>query len=88
MTYTKNFFQKTSLVAMLFAIGFMMAAPTISAHEGPIPDTALLPELQAIVPDGLQVVHKQQSDTLRFTNGIANTGNGHWQMQKVADRPT
>lgn len=83
MTYVKNISQKTSLIAVLFAIGMMIAVPaTVSAAPpNKIPDEAQLPELTAIVPDGLQIVHKQQSDTLRFTNGIANTGLGHWQME-------
>lgn len=83
MTNVKNISQKISLIAVLFAIGMMIAVPaTVSAAPpNKIPNDAQLPELTAIVPDGLQIVHKQQSDTLRFTNGIANTGLGHWQME-------
>ncbi|MBT5200768.1 MAG: hypothetical protein HOK63_07770 [Thaumarchaeota archaeon] len=83
MTFSKNIFQKTSLIPILFAIGFMFTAPLAVSAAPPnqIPDEGLIPELQAIVPDALQVVHKQHSDTLRFTNGIANLGPGHWQME-------
>ncbi len=82
MTTSKKFVRKTSLIPVLLAIGLMIAVPvTVSAAPpNQIPDEALLPELKAVVPDALQIVHKQQSDTLRFTNGIANLGPGHWQM--------
>ncbi|MHA7648037.1 lysyl oxidase family protein [Nitrosopumilus sp. S4] len=82
MTTSKKIFRMTTLIPMLIAIGLMITVPmTVSAAPpNKIPSEALLPELQAVVPDGIQVVHKQQSDTLRFTNGIANTGLGHWQM--------
>lgn len=82
MTYKDNIFQKKTIIPILFAVGFMFTAPiTVSAHDpGEIDPDAVLPELRAIVPDHLQVVHKQQSDELRFTNGIANLGPGHWQM--------
>ena len=82
MTYRKNIFRKTSLIAVLFAIGLMIIVPVaVSAAKPSNNNDGLLPELRAVVPDSLQVVHTQQSDTLRFTNGIANTGLGHWQME-------
>ena len=83
MTHTQKIFRKTSLIAILFAIGLMIVVPVAVSAAKPtqIPSDGLIPELRAIVPDSLQVVHKQQSDTLRFTNGIANLGPGHWQME-------
>jgi hypothetical protein len=41
----------------------------------------LLPDLQTVVPLQLQVVNKQQREILRFSNGVANTGDGPWQMR-------
>jgi len=82
MTYIQSIFQKTSLIHVLFAIGLLFAAPNVLADPpNQIPSEGLLPELHAVVPDSLQVVHTQQTDTLRFTNGIANLGPGHWQME-------
>ena len=85
MTYKQNIFQKISLIAVLFAIGIMIVVPASVSAAPPnkIPNDAQMPELQAVVPDALKIVHKQHSDTLRFTNGIANTGLGHWQMAPV-----
>lgn len=36
----------------------------------------LLPDIQTVVPRHLQVVNAHQRDILRFSNGIANTGEG------------
>lgn len=36
----------------------------------------MLPDLQTVVPLHLQLVHQQQRDKLRFSNGVANTGPG------------
>jgi hypothetical protein len=43
----------------------------------------LLPNLQTQVPHHLQIVNKQQKELLRLSNGIANTGDGIWQMVPV-----
>jgi hypothetical protein len=43
----------------------------------------LLPNLQTQVPHHLQIVNKQQKELLRLSNGIANTGEGIWQMVPV-----
>lgn len=42
---------------------------------------AFYPDLQTVVPRQLQLVNKQQREWLRFSNGIANTGGGPWQMR-------
>jgi Lysyl oxidase len=41
----------------------------------------LLPDLQTVVPLHLQLVNQQQSEFLRFSNGIANTGAGPLAMR-------
>ena len=45
------------------------------------PGSALLPDLQTVVPQHLQVVRAHQRDLLRFSNGIANTGAGALQFK-------
>ena len=42
---------------------------------------AQLPDLRTVVPLHLQIVNKQQREILRFSNGVANTGAGPWQMR-------
>ncbi|HKH63347.1 MAG TPA: hypothetical protein VKA49_21040 [Flavitalea sp.] len=39
-----------------------------------IPAAALIPDLQTVIPQHLQVVSEHRHDLLRFSNGIANTG--------------
>jgi hypothetical protein len=46
-----------------------------------LPAGALIPDLQTVIPQHLQVVHAHQQDILRFSNGIANTGVGALQLQ-------
>ena len=41
----------------------------------------LYPDLQTVVPRHLGVQNAQQRETLRFANGIANTGAGHLRMR-------
>jgi hypothetical protein len=43
----------------------------------------LIPDLRTVVPQHLQIVNQQQREILRLTNGIANTGEGAWQMVPV-----
>jgi hypothetical protein len=45
------------------------------------PNSGLLPDLQTIVPQQLQLVNTQQGEILRLSNGVANTGAGPWQMR-------
>jgi hypothetical protein len=45
------------------------------------PTSALLPDLQTVVPQHLQVVRAHQRDLLRFSNGVANTGAGSLQFK-------
>lgn len=47
--------------------------PLASSHRG---DGGLLPDLQTVVPQQLQLVTQNKREILRFSNGIANTGAG------------
>ena len=53
-----------------------MAAPSKSSQ-------GLFPDLRTVVPQHLQIVNSHQRETLRFSNGIANTGEGPWRMRPV-----
>lgn len=46
-----------------------------------VPGPGLLPDLRTVVPQHLQIQNRQQREILRFSNGIANTGAGHWRMR-------
>lgn len=41
----------------------------------------LLPDLRTVVPQHLQIVNEHQREVLRFSNGVANVGDGPWQMR-------
>ena len=43
--------------------------------------TGLLPDLRTVVPQHLNLVNEHQQETLRFSNGIANTGPGPWALR-------
>jgi hypothetical protein len=46
---------------------------------------AYYPDIRTVVPTHLQLVNEHQRETLRFSNGIANTGPGPWAL--APDRP-
>ena len=48
----------------------------------------LLPDLQTVVPKHLGIQNANQREALRFSNGIANRGAGHWQMRPITDPGT
>jgi len=41
----------------------------------------LYPDLQTVVPKHLSIQNVQRGEILRFTNGIANRGDGRWQVR-------
>jgi Lysyl oxidase len=65
-------------VFILCVAGIAGAAATAgSAPTSP----GLLPDLQTVVPLHLSIQNQQQHDILRFSNGIANTGDGPWALR-------
>lgn len=49
--------------------------------------SGLYPDLRTVVPVHLQVVNEHQRTILRFSNGIANTGDGPWQLRPESEPP-
>lgn len=43
----------------------------------------LLPDLQTVIPQHLQIQNEHKRELLRFANGIANTGDGPWHMRPI-----
>jgi hypothetical protein len=70
-----------ALPTALFALLAFGLADRGGATTGP----ALMPDMRTVVPTHLQLVNQQQRETLRFSNGIANTGPGPWALRP--DRP-
>jgi hypothetical protein len=59
-------------LASLFALPGYAAKPS---------GGGLYPDLRTVVPLQLSIMHQQQRDILRFSNGIANTGDGPWALR-------
>lgn len=70
------------VLAALLAVG-VSAAPAAAqaASEG------LLPDLRTVVPKHLGIMNEHQREILRFTNGIANTGDGPWRLRPLYPSP-
>ncbi len=75
-----------------FAASFMAALPAFAADDGTgndpcpqpdpkacqVPENAILPDLMTVVPKHLGIQNQQQREILRFSNGLANLGEGPW----------
>ena len=63
------------IVTTIVMAGLALAVGAIALAGKPAPpNTSQYPDLRAVVPDHLNLVNQQQSEFLRFSNGIANTG--------------
>jgi hypothetical protein len=74
--------------ALVLAAG---ASARPDAGGGKTDLSAHYPDLRTVVPTHLQLVNEHQSEILRFSNGIANTGRGPWALRPdppVADATT
>jgi len=58
-----------------------LLAITATAFSSATAGSGLLPDLQTVVPQHLQIVNEHQREVLRFSNGVANTGAGDWRMR-------
>lgn len=72
-----------SIVLSLFLAGALaiVAAALAAQPGGGVDYTAFYPDLRTVVPQHLNLVNEHQTDILRFSNGIANTGGGPWAMR-------
>src|SRR3989304_8866816 len=61
-------------------VGSLLGMATVRVDAGPR-RSGLPPDLRTVVPKHLQVVNDHQREVLRFSNGIANTGDGPWRMR-------
>ena len=66
------------LTAAAIALG---GAAVGQGGKTPAQPAGLLPDLRTVIPLHLQLVNQQQSEFLRFSNGIANTGAGTWALR-------
>lgn len=72
----------TAFVLALLGAGVASADPP--SCDDPLPANAKLPDLRTVVPQQLQIVNPgkgEKRELLRFSNGIANVGDGPWRMR-------
>src|SRR5919106_3331203 len=70
----------TAAVGLLAIVGAAFAGKGTGGGSG-TDLSAHYPDLRTVVPTHLQLVNEHQQETLRFSNGIANTGPGPWAMR-------
>jgi hypothetical protein len=69
------------LLLSAIALGALGTAAIVMAGKPAPTGTGLLPDLRTVVPAHLQLVNEHQRETLRFANGIANSGVGPWALR-------
>jgi hypothetical protein len=67
-------------ILVVMALAMILGTSTVAAAKRP-GATGLLPDLRTVVPTHLNLVNEHQLETLRFSNGIANTGPGPWALR-------
>jgi lysyl oxidase len=71
-------------IVVLALVGGLMLALASSAVAGPADAStagpALYPDIRTVVPQHVQLVNAGQKETLRFSNGVANSGPGPWAL--------
>lgn len=70
----RHMFSYIGLVGLV--LGWSLGMPGSLVAGG-----GLYPDLQTVVPKHLSIQNVQQREILRFTNGIANRGEGDWRMR-------
>jgi hypothetical protein len=67
-----------------FVFAALLAGSLTFAADAPLPPTAKLPDMRTVIPSQLQVVNPAKGtkrEMLRFSNGVANRGDGPWRMR-------
>jgi hypothetical protein len=67
-------------VLLALAAALVLALPSLGGKPGSS-GVGLMPDMRTVVPSHLQLVNEHQQETLRFSNGIANTGAGPWALR-------
>ncbi|MBM4362396.1 MAG: hypothetical protein FJ104_06925 [Deltaproteobacteria bacterium] len=69
------------LVLPLAALGCGSEDPSSEGSAQAALGAGLLPDLRSVIPLQVQLVNKQQTEKLRFSNGVANVGAGTLQLR-------
>jgi len=63
-----------AIIIVAAMIGFYMRSEQVDAAGKP--SGGLYPDLRTVVPQHVEIMNQQQHSYLRFSNGVANTGDG------------
>jgi hypothetical protein len=66
---------------LLTAVAITLGGAAVGQGGKTPTPSGLLPDLRTVVPTHLNLVNEHQTDALRFSNGIANTGAGPWALR-------
>ena len=69
-------------------VGLAAVLAVVAEPRGGSAGAGLLPDLRTVVPKHLQLVNDHKREMLRFSNGIANTGDGPWRMRPLFPLPS
>ena len=69
------------ITVFVLGLAVLVAGATVATAGKPSGSTALYPDLRTVVPTHLNLVNEHQREILRFSNGIANTGDGPWALR-------
>ena len=72
-----------SVCLVLATLGLGKSYMSVANAAGCNTNGGLIPDLQTVVPQHLQIANAQQREVLRLSNGVVNTGDGAWQMVPV-----
>lgn len=70
-------------VVVVLMMSLMVSVP--AAAQGPT--RGFLPDLRTVIPKHLSIMNEHQREILRFTNGIANTGDGPLRLRPEFPAP-
>src|SRR5215813_1887422 len=69
--------RRISLVVFLFSLGLTVPSTRVMQAAG----KGLYPDLVTVVPHKLELINQQQHTFIRFSNSIANVGDGPLQLR-------
>ena len=83
MNTTRNAILAAGIALSLALAVYSAAGAHIASAAKPGSSAGMLPDLRTAVPQHIQIQNDHQREFLRLSNGVANTGDGPWQMRPV-----
>ena len=74
-------------IVLCLVVVLVLFAVVLGPAAAQPPSRGLLPDLRTVIPKHLSIVNEHQQEILRFTNGIANTGDGPLRLRPERPAP-